>query len=105
MRAEATCRREKVYVATQQEGLIYRLEPNHKEFPMPTSSKPEDDTLEQRIRDRAHDLWVQEGYPQGRDLIHWEMARASIASETTPAKPKAPRKAAAKPKTNLQAVR
>jgi hypothetical protein len=28
----------------------------------------------QRIRERAYLIWVDEGYPQGRDFVHWLMA-------------------------------
>jgi hypothetical protein len=72
---------------------------------MTTPSAAKDEGLEQRIRERAYALWVQEGYPQGRDLIHWEMACASIVGEAPPAKVRTPRKSAARPKTDLQAVR
>jgi hypothetical protein len=73
--------------------------------------------IEERIRQRAYEIWVREGQPQGRDAEHWaqacreieaegaEAGGAMAANDTTPvandvepakpAKPKAPRKAAA----------
>lgn len=39
------------------------------------------DDLEQRIRDRAYRIWVEEGRPEGRANAHWEMARELIAIE------------------------
>lgn len=37
-----------------------------------------DDT---RIRERAYQIWQQEGCPEGRDHIHWQMAVEQIAAE------------------------
>ena len=37
--------------------------------------------LEQRIKERAYRLWEEEGYPEGRDEAHWELARELIAIE------------------------
>lgn len=37
--------------------------------------------LEQRIRVRAHKIWEEEGRPEGRDEVHWHMARELIALE------------------------
>jgi hypothetical protein len=54
------------------------------------------DTMEQRIRDRAHKIWEEEGRPEGRAETHWERARALVASESGLPKPKP--KAAAKKK-------
>lgn len=33
---------------------------------------------EQKIHERAHALWEQEGRPEGRHLDHWERARKEI---------------------------
>jgi hypothetical protein len=48
---------------------------------------------EERIRERAHQLWEQEGRPDGRDADHWERAAREVDAEdrsldvgTTPAK-------------------
>jgi hypothetical protein len=39
------------------------------------------DTLEQRIRQKAHEIWEQEGRPEGRAADHWEKARILVAIE------------------------
>jgi hypothetical protein len=36
---------------------------------------------EKRIRIRAHRIWEEEGRPEGRAEIHWNMARELIAVE------------------------
>jgi hypothetical protein len=38
-------------------------------------------TLEQRIRARAHQIWEQEGRPEGRERDHWEKARILVSIE------------------------
>ncbi|MFO1106387.1 MAG: DUF2934 domain-containing protein [Amaricoccus sp.] len=37
--------------------------------------------LEQRIRDRAHQIWEAEGRPDGSQDRHWEQARLAIEAE------------------------
>jgi len=37
--------------------------------------------LEQRIRQRAYQIWLDEGCPDGRENIHWEMAAELVAIE------------------------
>jgi hypothetical protein len=37
---------------------------------------------EARIRERAHEIWVSEGRPHGRDAEHWQKAEAEIAAES-----------------------
>lgn len=37
--------------------------------------------LEQRIRDRAHQIWEAEGQPEGAQDRHWEQARLEIEAE------------------------
>ncbi len=58
------------------------------------------DDREQRIRQRAHQIWLDEGSPEGRSRDHWETAEAAIDAEDAvaalapmnkPAKPKAER--------------
>lgn len=44
---------------------------------------------EERIRQRAYEIWEQEGRPHGNDLKHWLAAFEEIGS----ARPKAARKA------------
>jgi hypothetical protein len=36
-------------------------------------------TLEEKIRARAHEIWVGEGRPEGQHLAHWRQAEAEIA--------------------------
>lgn len=44
-----------------------------------------DSDKETRIRDRAYEIWVREGRPQGRQDEHWRQAEAEIAAETAAA--------------------
>ncbi|WMT92884.1 DUF2934 domain-containing protein [Pelagibacterium sp. H642] len=37
--------------------------------------------LEQRIRERAHQIWEEEGRPEGLEQDHWERAAREIDSE------------------------
>jgi hypothetical protein len=48
---------------------------------------------EMRVRERAHQLWEQEGRPDGRDFDHWQRASHEIDAEdsTITAKKRAPR--------------
>lgn len=39
------------------------------------------DDREDRIRERAHRIWEEEGHPHGRDAAHWDMASEQIAIE------------------------
>ena len=39
------------------------------------------DDLQQRIRKRAHQIWEDEGRPEGRADVHWEKARILVAIE------------------------
>lgn len=64
--------------------------------------------VEQRIRDRAYAIWLDEGCPDGRDAEHWLQAERAILAEAAAvpdrspvmAVVKAPRKTTnAKPKT------
>ena len=51
------------------------------------------DNFEDRVRERAYRLWVEEGCPEGRSDIHWDKARELVAIEdnqkttTKPARP------------------
>lgn len=38
--------------------------------------------VEQRIRDRAYAIWLDEGCPEGRDADHWLKAERAILAET-----------------------
>ncbi|MFD2263494.1 DUF2934 domain-containing protein [Lacibacterium aquatile] len=44
--------------------------------------------LRKKIAERAHAIWEQEGRPEGRDAVHWEMARNLLKQEDA-LKPKA----------------
>jgi hypothetical protein len=39
------------------------------------------DDLEARIRQRAHQMWLDEGSPEGKADSHWELAKMAIALE------------------------
>lgn len=64
---------------------------------------------EDRIRAKAHEIWLSEGSPEGSEGRHWEMAIAAIEAEdaaapaeaapaeTIPAEPEATEPAAAEP--------
>ena len=39
------------------------------------------DDIEERIKERAFQIWIEEGRPQGRDLANWEKAKAELAAE------------------------
>jgi hypothetical protein len=52
-------------------------------------SMADDTELERRIRERAFEIWLDEGCPDGRDKAHWERARREI-SESDPSQHDAP---------------
>jgi DUF2934 family protein len=58
-----------------------------------TTSKP---SLEDKIRARAHEIWLQEGQPEGRELVHWHQAEAEVSG--------AQRKSARRPSTGRTAT-
>lgn len=37
---------------------------------------------EQRIRERAYQIWLDEGQPDGRDKDHWEQAKTEINAQS-----------------------
>ena len=37
--------------------------------------------IERRIRERAYQIWLDEGCPEGRELDHWDMATELVAIE------------------------
>jgi hypothetical protein len=39
------------------------------------------DDFDERVRQRAYRLWVEEGCPEGRSEVHWEKARDLVAHE------------------------
>ena len=48
------------------------------------------DDLEQRIRERAFGIWLDEGRPEGRDKIHWDKASELVAKEDNQKSPLRP---------------
>ncbi|MBV8456529.1 MAG: DUF2934 domain-containing protein [Acetobacteraceae bacterium] len=58
------------------------------------------DSVEQQIRNRAYQIWEEEGRPHGREHEHWERARSDVlaAQKTRAATPPASlKKATGKP--------
>jgi hypothetical protein len=45
---------------------------------------PYDANLERCIRERAFQIWIEEGQPTGRDREHWLMAEAELAPQSSP---------------------
>jgi hypothetical protein len=45
------------------------------------AAQPSDD-LQQRIQQRAYELWENEGRPQGREHAHWQQAEREIAGRS-----------------------
>ncbi|MDB5359222.1 MAG: hypothetical protein JWO51_519 [Rhodospirillales bacterium] len=39
------------------------------------------DAYEERVRARAHEIWVREGKPDGRAEDHWALAREEVSEE------------------------
>lgn len=37
-----------------------------------------EDNKEQKIRERAFHIWIEEGQPEGKDKEHWEKAKAEL---------------------------
>jgi hypothetical protein len=36
---------------------------------------------EQRIRERAYQIWLDEGQPEGHDKEHWQQAEIQVSTE------------------------
>ena len=51
--------------------------------------------LQRRIRERAYQLWLEDGRPEGRDSEHWERARQLVAIDDNPDAATLPNPAAA----------
>ncbi|TIN73567.1 MAG: DUF2934 domain-containing protein [Mesorhizobium sp.] len=47
------------------------------------------DDRQERIRNRAHQLWLQEGQPAGHHERHWHQAAADVDQEDAAGKPAA----------------
>ena len=45
---------------------------------------PYDANLERRIRERAFQIWIEEGQPLGRDQEHWLTAEAELVPGSSP---------------------
>ena len=43
-----------------------------------------DKEAEQSIRERAYQIWLDEGCPDGRHEEHWRQAKAELVSGTSP---------------------
>jgi len=39
------------------------------------------DNIQQRVKERAFQIWIEEGQPEGRERNHWEKAKGEIAAE------------------------
>ena len=70
------------------------------------------DERDERVRQRAYDIWEREGQPSGRERDHWDQARREIDQEeqgrTAPKAPagggnEAPKKAVGKPRKASEA--
>lgn len=46
--------------------------------------KADDTGLIEAVRRRAHELWEQEGRPEGSDLDHWTRAEQEILGQAPP---------------------
>ena len=44
----------------------------------------DDADLHRRIRERAFQIWIEEGQPRGRDKEHWAIAEAELTSANSP---------------------
>jgi hypothetical protein len=56
---------------------------------------------DEKIRAKAHEIWLAEGKPEGKEKAHWNMAKVAIEGKgknAPAAKKTAAPKAAAKPK-------
>jgi Protein of unknown function (DUF2934) len=47
----------------------------------PAGARPSND-LQQRIQQRAYELWEHEGRPQGREHAHWQQAERELAGRS-----------------------
>jgi hypothetical protein len=50
------------------------------------------DDRQERIRNRAHQIWQEEGHPAGQDERHWHQAAADIDREDATGKSSAAKK-------------
>jgi len=47
-------------------------------------AKDRDGANDDKIRERAHPIWIDEGRPDGRDLNHWMRAKCELEREPNP---------------------
>ena len=47
-------------------------------------AKDGDGPKDDKIRERAHLIWIDEGRPDGRELDHWMRAKWELESEPNP---------------------
>ncbi len=60
---------------------------------------------EERIRERAFQIWNEEGRPEGKDVEHWEKARLRLIAESrTPQAAEPPAQISAPPKATEAAM-
>lgn len=52
------------------------------------------DDRQERIRQRAHEIWEQAGRPEGAHQAHWDQATAEVDGAAAKPKKAAPKKAA-----------
>ena len=50
------------------------------------ASAAQQDDLQQRVQQRAYELWEREGRPQGREQAHWLQAQHEISKSRSGAK-------------------
>jgi len=50
----------------------------------PRAAEPDPPQLEHRVRQRAHQIWLDEGKPEGRAHIHWMRARWELENAPDP---------------------
>ncbi|MEP9369081.1 DUF2934 domain-containing protein [Xanthobacter sp. VNH20] len=39
------------------------------------------DEEQDKIREKAYQIWLDEGRPEGREAVHWDMARELVAQQ------------------------
>jgi hypothetical protein len=52
---------------------------SEKETPMPDETVADETEQRRRVRERAFQIWVDEGKPAGKDKEHWDRAEAELA--------------------------
>jgi uncharacterized protein YjbJ (UPF0337 family) len=65
-------------LAQELKGHAQQIEGDAKDAISETAKGVSSAVRESRIRERAYELWEEEGYPDGRDRAHWEQASSEI---------------------------